>query len=100
MTDPRAEFERLRERIARALWNFAFAADDFVEPEPFPEDGSERDDALASADAVLAVLDLRVCCVVCGLDPEDCTAWDHGEYAHDYAPLVFVGAAQSGRDEP
>lgn len=54
----------LRERIARSLWTFAFAHQPI--PEPFPESGEEREDALASADAVLG--DLGVYLLGC-LDP-------------------------------
>lgn len=45
----------LRERIARALWRFAYS--DSPLPIPFPEPGDEdREGALASADAVIEVL--------------------------------------------
>lgn len=44
----------VREIIARALWEFAYADDPI--PEPWPTDGEEKDVAMLSADAVLAAL--------------------------------------------
>lgn len=49
--------QTLRERIARATWDFAYAED--LLPPPWPEEGEEREIAMGAADAVLEALGLE-----------------------------------------